>query len=444
MKRFMSVFAALFLVGCACVEKPLLRIAVTSDAQAINSTSCWGIANTEKAFDFLSQFKPDVVVMAGDLADRADPAVFPLYMNLYRKYFPHNPVHVACAGNHDFRPVGNVAYEDLWNAFADGLQISRDNPGHQVVRGYDFITLTEEHCDFYSAEMLSKVKAELDAAVARDSGKPIFLVTHYPPRDTMIGSQTGVNARAELRTLLNNYPQVISLSGHTHRPLECETAIWQGEFTALTTATLSYACIGGGDKYFNVAGGTIPPYAREVQQALLIDIFKNRVEIHRYNVHERREINPDELWVVDIPYNPATARLTQARAETAVAPEFPGNAVISMRHDFGFAYLIFTPAKHDRFVFSYIMRASVKNDDGSWTLVQETEHISDFYRYIAHRATEFVIKLPEKTFRVNKIMKFEIFPQEEFGKCGKPLVLEMLVPPEWNMTRRSKLTWPQE
>ena len=60
----------LLCTGCVSREKPYLRIAVTSDAQAAASENHWGIVNTEKAFRFLARFNPDVLVMAGDLADR--------------------------------------------------------------------------------------------------------------------------------------------------------------------------------------------------------------------------------------------------------------------------------------------------------------------------------------------------------------------------------------
>ncbi|MBE6365516.1 MAG: hypothetical protein E7053_07165 [Lentisphaerae bacterium] len=444
MKKVMLMLATAVLCGCACVEKPLLRIAVTSDAQAVDIADHWGIVNTEKAFEFLSQFRPDVVVMAGDLADRSGhPGVYRRYWELMQQYFPYGAHQVSCAGNHEFWSGREDDYEEIWHEFTDGLQISRENPCRQTIGGYDFITFTEERRSEYSPEMIAKLKAKLDEAVARDANKPIFLVTHYPPTGTMLGSEGG-NGRVALRNLLNGYPQVISLSGHTHRPLECETSIWQGEFTALTTATLSYGCIGGGERFFNVTGGTILPYAREVQQALLIDIFADRVEIHRYNVHDRREINPDELWVVDVPYDPATARLTMARAESAVAPQFAAGSRLKIRHDFGFAYLLFPPAEHDRMVFSYIMRASVKQADGSWLVVKEAEYVADFYRYLVHRTQEVSIKLPENTFQPEKVMRFEVFPVEEFGKRGEPISLEMVVPRTWNLRRSAKQAYPQE
>ncbi|MBR7131851.1 MAG: metallophosphoesterase [Lentisphaeria bacterium] len=446
MKQFFPFFAAvLLLAGCAVKETPLLKIAVISDSQAVAERNHWGMVNTDKALKFLSSFEPDALIIAGDLADRTDPKIYDIYMDVFRENFPDTPpVQVACAGNHEFWSRPPISNEIIWNDFADGLKISRDNPSRQTVGGYDFITFTEENSKKYHTEysdkMIGKLKKVLDQAVARDNKKPIFLVTHYPPKNTVARSMRG---RVKLRNLLNNYPQVISLSGHTHYPIDSEKAIWQGEFTALTTSTLSYGCIGG--KYRNVTNGSILPYAREVQQAMMMNIFSDRVEIRRYHIGDNnREIKPDKVWKVAIPYDPAKALYTDDRAKHTLPPQFPENAQMSLRHDFGFAYLLFTPARHDDLVFSYFMRALVKNDDGQWETVKEAEYISDFYRYQRHQTTEFSIKIPEKTLVPGKLMRFEVYAEETFGKRSKPLAIEFQTPNHWNFTKQTKQLYPQE
>jgi len=450
MKKIILFFAiTLFCAGCVSrVDQLRLRVAITGDAQAVDSVDHWGIVNTAKAFSFLAPFEPDVLVMSGDLADRGDPAVFDRYMELYVRYFKNKlPVQAACAGNHDFAHPEERDRNKLWQNFADGLMISRDKPGHQVIGGYDFITVSEglrdDKIGDYTPEMIAKLKEKLDKAVARDNKKPIFVITHYPPTFTMIGSECG-NGKEALRKLLNNYPQVISISGHSHRPLQWDKSFWQGEFTAFTTSTLSYGCIGGG--YFvNVAGGSILPFAREVQEALLMDIYDNRVVIRRFNVHDRREIDPADPWMVDVPYNRNKAeKALQNKIATEKAPEFPEKARLLIRHDFGFAYLLFVPAYHDDMVLSYFMRASVKKSDGSWEVVKEADYVSDFYRYEKHRTSEVAIKIPENTMCPRQLMRFEVFPVSGYGKRGKPLTLEMTIPPTWKLKKSTKPIYPVE
>ena len=431
----------LLCTGCVSREKPCLRIAVTSDAQAAASENHWGIVNTEKAFRFLARFNPDVLVMAGDLADRFYPQVFDLYMASYLRNFKNKlPVQVACAGNHDFWSGRDDDFDTIWHEFTTRLKISGENPCRQLVNGYDFISLSHKSIGEIPADLLAKLKIKLDEAVSRDKNKPIFLITHYPPRDTMYCSGENCGQK-NLRELLNNYPQVISLSGHTHIPLDWEQAFWQDEFTALTTSTLSYGCIGG--KFFNTAGGSILPFAREVQQALIIDIFKDEVKIHRYNVHDRREIKPDSVWKVEIPYNRENALRKRIKMySNAVAPQFPEDAKPVIRHDFGFVYLLFPAATHPKMVLSYVVKIQEKCSDGSWKTLNESEYAADFYRYEKHRTSEVSVKLPENIFTVGRKLKFEVFPVEDFEKRGKPLTLEFTSP--WKLTRSAKQAYPVE
>ncbi|MBR2720604.1 MAG: metallophosphoesterase [Lentisphaeria bacterium] len=440
MRKILFMLMNFVCAGCAVQSVPNLRIAVTGDAQAVPFQQHWGMVNTEKAFRFLAPFKPDVLVQTGDLSDRAYPEVYPMYMECFRRNFSGRlPVQVACAGNHDFWSVEETAYDELWNNFADGLGISRENPCRQTIGGYDFITMTEEHCETYSGAMLARLKVKLDEAVARDSGKPFFVITHFAPENTMLGSQN--NRRSAFRELLNNYPQAVSLSGHTHIPLELETSFWQGEFSALQTSTLSYGCITG--NFANNAGKVILPYAREVQQALLIDIFDDRVEIRRYNVHEKRELGGGSLWRIDIPYDRKKAEFAALkRQESAVAPEFPENAELLVRHDFGFVYLLFPPAIHEKLVYGYKVKFFEKAGDGSLKLLNESRYIGDFYRYEAHRSQEVSVKVPENIFLKDRVVRAEVYPFEDYGKCGRPLVLEMKSP--WDIVRSAVPAYPVE
>lgn len=441
MKKSFMMLLALVCAGCVCKETPNLRIAVTSDAQAAVSENHWGMINTEKAFRFLAPFEPDVLVMAGDLADRFFPEVYDLYMaSYYRNFKGKLPVQVACGGNHDFWSGNEDDFDLLWKEFYTRMKISGENPCRQVIGGYDFISLSQKKVSECPEYLLAKLKVQLDEAVARDSSKPIFLITHYPPWDTMACS-TGYSGQKKIRELLNKYPQVISLSGHTHVPLDWERSFWQGEFTALTTATLSYGCIS--QKFINVAGGSILPYAREVQQALVIDVFDDRVEIHRYNVHDKKEIKPNCLWVVDVPYNKESAAKKAAKRQAdSAAPKFPADAKLVVRHDFGFVYLLFPAAKHPDMVLGYAVKMWEKLPDGSCKLLDEVEYAADFYRYEAHRTTEVSLKVPENIFLKGRKLKIEVFPLNDFDKRGKPLTLEFTSP--WNITRSSKQAYPVE
>ena len=149
------------------------------------------------------------------------------------------------------------------------------------------------------------------------------------------------------------------------------------------------------------------------------------------------------MWVVDVPYNRESAEKAAAkRYADAVAPEFPADAKLFIRHDFGFAYLLFPPAEHPQMVFGYMVKIQEKKADGTWAVLNEVEYIADFYRYEAHRSREVSLKLPENIFVPGRKLKFEVFPVEDFGKRGKPLILEFTSP--WNLHRSAKQFYPVE
>ncbi|MBO4632671.1 MAG: metallophosphoesterase [Lentisphaeria bacterium] len=427
-------------------RNPLLKVAVISDIQGYAEEYDWGMHNTELAFKLLAPKQPDVLMMGGDLADGPRKDAFEYYQNLVHRYFAGKiPVSVACAGNHDYSSAEkhDAAWsEELYRRFSAALEQTPDNPYHQVISGYDFIALSEDITSsnplHYSESMIAKLDAELKKAVSRDPEKPVFVITHFLPRNTVPGSH-GASGIPELRELFNQYPQVVSFSCHVHYPLEDERNIWQGEFTAVQTSSLSYACME--EKPFNSCNSIIP-FAREAVQCLYLEIFADHLEIHRYNVEDQREIKPDQVWNVDIPYLPATARYTDARKKSRKAPEFPSGTQAYLRYDYGYLYLIFEQAEHEDFTQFYKLILSDLDEAGNAVFKSETLYVSNFYRLERNRDHRQVIQLPGKDLTPKGRMRAEIYPVESFGNIGKPLIVDFRNPcssPKPGLTER-----PQE
>ena len=211
--------------------EPILKIGIVSDSQCYDVREDWGMSNLAKALKILSPKNPEIIIMPGDLADLGEyPGAFTLYKELCKEYFPSpEPVQIACAGNHDLwgrdRNIpGNMEF--LFKRFCEKMEIPHANPYHTVIKGYDFITLSENINCNYTPELIGKLAVELKAAAERDAEKPIFVISHFPPANTMSGSWNKSGKEA-LRELFNQYPQVISISGHTHYPLEDERCIWK-------------------------------------------------------------------------------------------------------------------------------------------------------------------------------------------------------------------------
>ncbi len=431
------------LCGCAAIdEKPLLRVGIVSDNQAYPYPNDWGTDNMSRALDMLAEKNIDTLLMVGDFADCGDPAVFDTHWRMIEEKFRGAmPEVVACAGNHDFW-AGDIETRDhqkLYEAFCDGFKQSHANPYHAVIKGYHFIALSEDirfDRDDFSPAMIAALEKEIIAAVADAPDKPVFVLTHYPPENTMSGSH-GASGQKGLAAMFKKYPQVVSFSGHTHYPLEDERSIWQKEYTALSTSTLAYGCME--ERPHNSCNGILP-FAREVTQMMYMEIFSDRLVIRRYNVTDRREIKPERPWIVPLPFDPATAPYTSARAKSRTAPEFPERAKVLFRYDFGFFYIIFDVAKHDDFVHFYRVKIT---DTASGEVVFDKRYVSDFYRLERNRADRMFYRLPGELLTPGKTYRYEIYPEESFGKEGKPLTVEALIP-RTCVFRKEYKNYPQE
>lgn len=406
---------------------PLLRVGITGDIQGYPFAYDWGMHNLEKAFRLLAPKKPDVLIMDGDLSDCGDSAAFPYYQAMVERFFPDKrPVPAVCAGNHDYGRDNPSAHADLCRAVGQ----SPVNPGHIVVNGYDFIMVSDrvtgrDGSQHYTEEVLARLEEELKTAVARDPEKPVFVITHFPPSGTMAGSH-GAEGSEDLRRLFNRYPSVFSISGHTHYPLEDERSIWQGEFTAIQTSSLSYACME--ERPFNSCNAIIP-FAREAVQCLYMEVFADRLEIHRYNVEEQREIKPDRIWRVPVPFDRASAPYAESRVRAGrKAPEFEAGTQAYLRYDYGYLYLIFEGAKHEDPVPFYRLVLRDVSGSGEAVFRSENLYVSNFCRLERNRDPRQVIQLPGKDLTPHGTIRAEIYPRDSFGLEGQPLITEFRNP----------------
>jgi len=438
------LFAAgvMMMSGCVNLEKPVLRIGIVSDNQAYPFDYDWGMDNMDKALAMLAEKKPEVILTAGDIADDSTAETLVCTAKLIKKHFPVMPQLAGCAGNHDYwitGPIESRTPEKTYAEFARSLGLPPDNPCHTVIKGYHFISMSED-VDFlqrteYSDAALAKLEAEIQKAVAADPEKPVFVITHYPPVNTIAGS-SGKSGQRAMHEMMKKYPQVFSLSGHTHYPLEDERSIWQGEYTALSLSTLAYGCMGG---MYNSCNGILP-FAREVNQMLYMEIFTDKLVIRRYNVSDKREIKPDAPWVVPLPFDPATAPYTAARSKQRTAPEFPADAKVLLRYDYGFMYIIFEAAKHEDFVHHYRLKIT---DLDKNEVVFDQNYAGDFYRWERNRADRMFFRLPGEVLVPGTNYRYEVFPVESFGNEGKPLVLEAPVRARYRF-RQNVNIYPQE
>ena len=193
---------------------------------------------------------------------------------------------------------------------------------------------------FYSEEKLEWLKKELDAAVAEDFRKPIFVMGHVHASNTVVGSY-GKSADAALRELLDNYPQVIFFSGHTHNPLSNMSSIWQETFTAVNTGSLAFISQAipdhderkdGGAQAFDTLGTWEMKIRVGDRNGVLYWLVEtdqyDRIRLQIYNMETQSLWG--ETYLIDS-LNPTDYVYTNSRKNASDKPVFPADASIAVQ-----------------------------------------------------------------------------------------------------------------
>ncbi len=249
-----SNFAGLF-VRVADIEAPagdfipVLRFTATSDVhiQVPGDVRCqrmakmlqtsYAIAQADKHYN-----KLDGVLFAGDITDSGMGLQYLAFQSIMNAGLKQEtqPM-VIIAKSHDCKTQGKDAldfYESLSGLTTDF---------HYVLGGFHFIGIATTHDKStdvkYTQTQLGWLDAQLALAAADDPEKPIFITHHEHVANTVYGSRESFGERwgtPEFYDILARYPQVVDFSGHSHYPLNDPRSIWQGDFTALGTASLNY------------------------------------------------------------------------------------------------------------------------------------------------------------------------------------------------------------
>lgn len=237
---------------------PVMRFVVTSDVHTRKESedlqSHQILADFYKtAYDYADNHpdykKLDGIFFIGDISNNGYEEEQTYFFNYVKEHTREGTYTRTVMGNHEFMATGNFSGNSVEEAPKEFLKFSgyETVDHHTTMGGYHFIFLSTDSYQkndsgtltCFSSEKLIWLRAELDKAVADTPDKPIFVFQHQPPSGTMVGS-TGASGDPVLHTILKGYPQVIDFSGHTHVPLTHPSIIWQKEYTALNTGSLSY------------------------------------------------------------------------------------------------------------------------------------------------------------------------------------------------------------
>ena len=383
MKKLISALLALFIaLGCAATAfavqtpadyTPVMRFIAASDTHILADSYenderigrmlrlGYEVADSDETYNGLDAF-----LVVGDLTNDGTKDEFDRF---------------AAAVNGSLREgtrfLGVVAKNH------DGYKMSRKNMRayytgvtgcepdfNEVIGGYHFIGLSASSIDatHYDRGQLIWLKKQLDEAVAEDPDRPIFFMHHEPVRNTVYGSSFydgwGIT---RFTSLLQQYPQVVDMAGHSHYPLNDPRSIWQGVFTAINTGAIKYS-------EFTVEGRRVyhPDDYFDTATCWIMELdASHNMRLRGYDVNAGKQLV--ETYLPN-PADPANRDYTpENRKASSLPPVFDGNAELSVQ-TFAGGCTVTAPAAASADGMPVVLyRAYAKNASGtkvlkSWTL----------------------------------------------------------------------------
>ncbi len=313
-------------------QKPQLTIMCLSDLHnqqniLINSSIRGTITDTCKTA--LEQEKNvDIVLIGGDVTSNTKVSkenVDAVLTNVVNAISPLTKNILWVAGNHDFNAgeedgyesaqyydfymKGNVgtlsknnAYYEEWNGNKNLLAY------HYKIEDFDFVCISTAHSTM-DGELEDSNYTYTDGAIEwvakklseLDNSKPVFVMGHFPFRDSNSLSTTYKGMLPEcdkkFKSVLAQHPNVIYLYGHDHASdsayIREDTAQRvteymsdgkvKGQHSNGATDSFISAFMGSMRYYANSIDGSVGASNSKVVQSLMIYVYKNRIELQMKN-----------------------------------------------------------------------------------------------------------------------------------------------------------------
>ncbi len=391
-----SLFSGLLSTGDPKAEKddfvPVIRFVATSDThiKTYGDTGCRRIAKLMQSAYQIAE--------ADDDYKRVDAFLFNGDMTNQGKAYQYQAFTAYTKANlkGDTKCLGIVAKSHDSNTMKkEALEYFKKVSGqettdyHEVINGFHFIGVSVSPSgEHYTDEQVQWLDAQLAAAV-KDGGreKPVFVFQHEHVRNTVFGSSDidgwGMTTFTEV---LNKYPQVIHISGHSHYPANDPRSIWQGDFTAINDGGLAYY-----ELTVDGENTVHPKDSDSMAQALFVEVdANNRVLVRVYDVTDHCFI---KTYLIDNQNQPGKySHTARAQAAEKDPPVFPENVQITVKKTLG-GYRFTVPqaqAYGEDEIFVYRLLVTDKDNN---VLIQDTK-LSDYYRAYPADTVSFTVDKP--------------------------------------------------
>ena len=380
------------------------------------------------ALKFMNEFcvkqkydKFDALVVAGDFTNHGVPEELIPFKKTMDDNLKDSTKRVLCMGNHEYYGGNRKLWEKTFETAANR---------RQEINGFQFITVSpekgtcKENDYVYARKWLEQ---EIKDAIAADPTKPVFVVQHYHVYHTVFGSydlpgdfHAGVK---DLTDILEKFPQVVHISGHSHYPSVEPRSIWQGKFTAIGTGSMSYFAL---PLYETQRGFGLPENAdhREAGTCLLFEVYRDAtIRVRLYDTISSSFL--DREYLIADPLNVEKYVYTDKRYDFAKAPVWNQNPQIETLElaPNGISFR-FSQASDESCLLYY--RAVVETKEGAEWKEQKVAFLwSDFFMKNRQKTLDYsVVGIPAGSECRLKIYGGGAFQRE----TEEPLVLEFKTP----------------
>ena len=242
----------------------------------------------------------------------------------------------------------------------------------------------------------------------KKEGDPIFVITHSPPKGTVYGSET-IWGSEKIYNVLNNYPEVICISGHSHYSLRNIKSIWQGSFTAINTQSISYLDLD--NHYVNTMNVRIDS-AKNDFMGLITHLNQDNFIVERIQFATEEIL--EEKWTINFPINTSDFKYAFDKRNKKIKPVFNDKNGIRLEKKDDKNFLVFNSASHEDYV--YIYKIIIKNQD----IYKIYLYYSDYYKNEKERKEVIHFELP-KDF-ISDQYNVEIYAIDSFDNISEPKV----------------------
>ena len=354
---------ALLLSGCARRDmRPVLRFAIASDVHVEDEgrseveearlETMWRMAYRHADESPTGYHGLDAVVFAGDFTNRGTLSSMQTFKQICETHRREGTELVVSLGNHEFFSDGDTTVE----RYAQVFSVPEDQ--HLVLNGFHMIKLSPDG-EAFGKDKLDWLRRELEAAAKDTPRRPVFVIQHQHVKGTVYGSTGwGVDGLYEV---LKDFPQAVDFSGHSHFPIQDDRSLWQGDFTAVGTGTLSYTEMG----LNGVSTDYVFPHGKqgdyklwEASGARDYGVFQI-VEVDRWGniLLTGYDLDSETLLFtrrIDRPIKPSAFQTNEEKARSAPSPEFPKGSVCRIETDGEGETVLWVPqAESSAFIESY-------------------------------------------------------------------------------------------